>query len=259
MKKEIYLEYERKEMRGSSDQTAMNNKHIKRFHFSISPPRSIRSGAVERSWFIFFRSNHCISKPSPPAQLCLDCCHRRTITFVIFSTTTTVRWENVGFFFLQILSFVISPSAPSFSSVVSLLPSNLITVPLACTSNPPSLPTSYIFAIPNYFDSMAKAGTKSWYQVKSNIKRDWGHLSPCNTSWQAQTTAEIPEQILEGSKISQKHLPQRSTYKQQVFVWWSPSVYHHTPVACICVLWGWLATLQMGVCDTLQRVVPVIL
>ena len=31
-------------MRGSSDQTAMNNKHIKRFHFSISPPRSIRSG-----------------------------------------------------------------------------------------------------------------------------------------------------------------------------------------------------------------------
>ena len=32
-------------MRGSSDQTAMNNKHIKRFHFSISPPRSIRSGA----------------------------------------------------------------------------------------------------------------------------------------------------------------------------------------------------------------------
>ena len=51
MKKEIYLEYEswRKEMRGSSDQTAMNNKHIKRFHFSISPPRSIRSGAAEGS------------------------------------------------------------------------------------------------------------------------------------------------------------------------------------------------------------------
>ena len=36
-------------MRGSqpvSDQTAMNNKHIKRFHFSINPPpTSIRSGS----------------------------------------------------------------------------------------------------------------------------------------------------------------------------------------------------------------------
>ena len=62
MKKEIYLEYESwgKEMRGSSDQTAMNNKHIKRFHFSISPPRSIRSGAAERSsdQIIAFQNRH---------------------------------------------------------------------------------------------------------------------------------------------------------------------------------------------------------
>ena len=170
MKKEIYLEYERKEMRGSSDQTAMNNKHIKRFHFSISPPRSIRSGAAERSWFIFFRSNHCISKPSPPAQDCchMQLCHPRTITFfVIFSTTTLVRWENVGGRILLPANLILRhfPFRPLSPVQCSESPFQSDHRSTCSRFNPPSLPTSSSFALTNY-----KRLARLWMAPKADIR-----------------------------------------------------------------------------------------
>ena len=154
MKKEIYLEYEswRKEMRGSSDQTAMNNKHIKRFHFSISPPRSIRSGAAERSsdQIIAFQNRHLQLSSAWIVAICSSVILGPSPSSYFLQRRFDGKMSVVGFFFLQILSFVISPSA----------------LFLQCGESPPfqsdnrstclrfkSLPTSYIFAIPNYFGS----------------------------------------------------------------------------------------------------------
>ena len=121
--REIYLEYEvcRKEMRGSPDQTAMNNKHIKRFHFSISPPRSIRSGAADSfssdDQINAFQNRHL-------ARLCLNCCHMQlrhcpTITFVLF----LVQWENFGLILLLPANLIlqqVSLSKPSPRSPLCL-------------------------------------------------------------------------------------------------------------------------------------------
>ena len=95
------------------------------------------------------RSNHCISKPSP--RLCLNCCHmqlchRPTITFfVIFSATTTVRWENVGPILLPPANLILRHFP--FLSPVASLPFNLIIVPLA------ALPSKSFFLLPAFLHS----------------------------------------------------------------------------------------------------------
>ena len=109
------------------------------------------SEAVQREGELIhfpLRSNHCISKPSP--CLCLNCCHmqlrhRWTITFVIFSATTSVRWENVGPILLLPANLILRHFP--FLSLVASLPFNLIIVPLA------ALPSKSFFLLPAFLHS----------------------------------------------------------------------------------------------------------
>ena len=116
MKKEIHLEYEswRKEMRGSSDQTAMNNKHIKRFHFSIRAHQD-QSGAVQQRGADSFSSDRIIAFFKTGVTSIVAICSSVILGPSPSSYFPQRRFDGkmsvVGFFFLQILSFVISPSA----------------------------------------------------------------------------------------------------------------------------------------------------
>ena len=141
-------------MRGSSDQTAMNNKHIKRFHFSISPPRSIRSGAAERSsdQIIAFQNRHLQLSSAWSVAICSSVIVRPSPSSSYFPRRRRFdgKMSAVGFFFLQILSFVISPSALFLQQCSGESPFQSDNRSTCSRFNPPSLPTSSIFALTNY-------------------------------------------------------------------------------------------------------------
>ena len=205
------------------------------------------SEAVQRgSWFIFFRSNHCISKPSSPLSLLellpyaapSSSDHHLPHIFHDNGSMGKCRSDSSSSCESYPPSF---PLPPSFSRLPLLF--NLITVPL--------LPTISAYfldfcQVPNDFGCMRKVEghQKLIYQLKTDVKRNCPkRLLKClNRYFEVQR-----------SHKNMGHLPQRSTFKHlRTFVWWSSSVDHHAPVASMCVLWGWLATLLMGVCDTLQ-------